>query len=123
MIDPSQALQQLLQPGSLKNTLFPPTSRYYSLDLATLETAEGNCIIYLRRRFCPQADRFALLQEHVVSQGDRLDNITAKYLGDPEQFWRICDANSAMKPDELTETIGQRIRITLPEGIPGMRNA
>ena len=39
-------------------------------------------------------------------QGDRLDNITAKYLGDPEQFWRMCDANGAMRPEELTETIG-----------------
>ena len=45
------------------------------------------------------------------------------YLGDPEQFWRVCDANRAMRPDELTETIGRRLRITLPEGIPGAPNA
>ena len=56
-------------------------------------------------------------------QGDRLDNITAKYLGDPEQFWRMCDANGAIRPDELTETIGNTIRITLPQGIPGPKNA
>ena len=37
----------------------------------------------------------------------------------PRQFWRVCDANAAMRPDELTETIGRRLRITLPEGIPG----
>ena len=48
-------------------------------------------------------------------QGDRLDNITAKYLGDPEQFWRLCDANAAVRPDELTETIGAKVRITLPQ--------
>ena len=60
-----------------------------------------------------------MLQEHVVGQGDRLDNITARYLGDPEQFWRVCDANRAMRPEELTEEIGRRLRITLPEGIPG----
>lgn len=71
----------------------------------------------------PSPDRFALLQEHVVVQGDRLDNITARYLSDPEHFWRICDANNAMRPDELTETIGRRLRITLPEGIPGAPNA
>jgi hypothetical protein len=59
----------------------------------------------------------------VVFQGDRLDNIAALYLGDPEQFWRICDANAAMRPNELTETIGRRLRITLPEGIPGTSNA
>jgi hypothetical protein len=123
MIDPSEALQQILQPGGLKSTLFPPTSRYYGIDTATIETADGTNVIYLRRRFCPQPERFALLMEHVVVQGDRLDNITAKYMGDPEQFWRICDANAAIRPEELTETIGRRLRITMPEGIPGAPNA
>jgi hypothetical protein len=122
MIDPNQALQQLLQPGSLKNTLFPPTSRYYGMETATFETNDHRTIIYVRRRFCPSPERFALLQEHSVVQGDRLDNITARYLGDPEQFWRICDANAAMRPEDLIE-INRRLRITLPEGIPGMQNA
>ena len=66
---------------------------------------------------------FALLLEHTVTEGDRLDNIAARYLGDPEQFWRICDANGVMRPDELTETVGRRLRITMPEGIPGVPNA
>jgi len=123
MIDPHQALQQLLQPAGLAMTLFPPTSRYYGIETATIETAEGKTVIYLKRRFVPSPDRFALLQEHLVVQGDRLDNVTARYLSDPEQFWRICDANNAMRPDELTETIGRRLRITLPEGIPGAPNA
>ncbi len=99
---------------------FLPTSRYYGIDTLTLDTPDGKTIIYLKRRFVPSPDRFALLQEHVVTQGERLDNITAQYLGDPEQFWRICDANRAMRPEELTETIGRRLRITLPEGIPGL---
>jgi hypothetical protein len=64
-----------------------------------------------------------LLQEYTVVEGDRLDNVAAKFIGDPEQFWQICDANAAMRPDELTETIGRRLRITLPEGIPGTPNA
>ena len=55
------------------------------------------------------------------SQGDRLDNLAARYLGDPEQFWRLCDANGAMRPDELTQTSARRLRITLPEGVPGVR--
>ncbi len=98
---------------------FSPTSRYYTIETTQLTTADGRIIPYLRRRFVPSADRFALLQEYVVTQGERLDNITASALGDPLQFWRICDANNAMRPDELTETIGRRLRITLPEGIPG----
>lgn len=103
--------------------LFPPTSRYQNIGTAMLEASDGKTVIYLKRRFVPPAERFALLQEHVVVQGDRLDNITARYLGDPEQFWRVCDANGAMRPDELTEEIGRRLRVTLPEGIPGVPNA
>lgn len=103
--------------------LFPPTSRYHNIETATVESNEGKTVVYLKRRFVPPPERFTLLQEHLVVQGDRLDNITARYLNDPEQFWRICDANRAMRPDELTETIGRRLRITLPEGIPGMPHA
>ena len=102
---------------------FSPTSRYYNIETATLETPDGRTLIYIRRRFVPPPERFSLLQEHLVVQGDRPDNITARYLGDPEQFWRVCDANRAMRPEELTETIGRRLRITLPEGIPGVPNA
>jgi hypothetical protein len=53
-----------------------------------------------------------------VKEPDRLDNIAARYLGDPEQFWRICDANPILEPEEL-EVAGRRILITLPEGMPG----
>ena len=101
---------------------FPATSRYYNFETARLETPDGRTVIFLKRRFVPPPENFSLLQEHVVAQGDRLDNVTARYLGDPEQFWRVCDANRAMRPDELTETIGRRLRITLPEGIPGTPN-
>ena len=58
-----------------------------------------------------------------MAEGERMDTITAQYLGDPEQFWRVCDANGAVRPDELTETVGRRLRITLPEGIPGVPSA
>ena len=103
--------------------LFPPTSRYSGIETATIEDDEGRVTIYLRRRFLPPMGRFALLREHVVTQGERLDNITALHLDDPEQFWRICDANGAMRPAGLTERIGRRLRITLPEGIAGPPDA
>lgn len=105
------------------NNAFPPTSRYHGLELSSFAEADGRVILFVGRRFVPQPERFALLAEHVVRQGDRLDNVTALYLDDPEQFWRICDANRATRPDALTETPGTRLRITLPEGIPGTPNA
>jgi hypothetical protein len=106
----------------MSNPFFPITSRYNAVDTAKLQTRGGE-VVYLLRRFVPQPYRFQLLQLHTVTQGERLDNITAKYFVDPEQFWRIADANGAMRPAELTETIGRKIRITLPEGIPGPSNA
>jgi hypothetical protein len=103
--------------------LFPPTSRYHDLETATLVRDDGTEIVYLRRRFLPSPDRFITLQEHVVTQGDRLDNVTARYLGDPLQFWRVCDANDAMNPPDLMAPVGRRLRITLPEGVPGLPHA
>lgn len=121
-MDPNDALQAMLQPVALKAIAFAPTSRYHGIKTATLESPDGTVIVYVRRRFLPQFDRLVLVQEYQVKQGDRLDNLAAQFIGDPEQFWRICDANTPMRPDELTETIGRRLRITLPEGVPGMPN-
>ena len=120
MTDP---LQLMLQGRTLATSIFPAGSRYYGLETATLTKPDDQKVIYLTRRFLPQPENFALLQEHVVTEGERLDNITAHYLGDPEQFWQVCDANRAMRPDELTETIGRRLLITLPQGIPGVSDA
>jgi hypothetical protein len=36
---------------------FPPTSRYYGIETATLKTASGQTEVYLRRRFVPPAER------------------------------------------------------------------
>jgi hypothetical protein len=115
-IDPVQAL---LAQTSLARSLFTATSRYYGIGTNTLTAPDGTAIVYVKRRFLPSPDRFQLIQEHAVVQGERLDNIAAAFLGDPELFWRLADANGAMKPGELVEKVGRRLRITLPEGIAG----
>ena len=118
MADPSNALNSLLAPMALTASLFPPNSRYYGMPTAVYERPGSPSIRYLLRRFVPPPESFSQVQEHFVKDGDRLDNIAALYLGDPELFWRIADANRAMRPDELTEQPGRRLRITLPEGVP-----
>jgi len=115
LTDPVEAM---LAQAALKRTLFDPTSRYYGIDIAVRQE-DGATVAYVHRRFLPQAGRFQLLQEHVVAEGERVDTIAARHFGDPTQFWRLCDANNAMRPAELTETVGRRLRITLPEGISG----
>lgn len=103
----------------MANDAFPPGSRYHDVEVATLELPDGRRIAYVRRRFVPPPASFALLREHVVRSGERLDTVAALHLGDPEQFWRIADANGAIVPEQLTDEPGRRLRITLPAGVPG----
>jgi len=115
LTDPVAAM---LAQADLKRTLFDPSSRYYGIEIAMREE-RGVTVAFVRRRFLPPPDRFQVLQEHVVVDGERLDNIAARHLGDPLLFWRLCDANNAMRPNELVESPGRRLRITLPDGISG----
>ena len=94
--------------------MISPTSRYQGVEQATFTAPDGRERRHLRRRFLPPASDAVLMAQHIVTGSDRLDNIAAQRLGDPEQFWRICDANNAMHPDELIE-VNRRLVIPLPQ--------
>jgi hypothetical protein len=98
--------------------MFDPSSRYYPLPTATLTRRDADGkeheVRYVRRRFLPPLSASTLLLEHRFTQGERLDNLTARYLGDPAQFWRVCDANAVLQPEELEE-VGRLIRVAMPE--------
>jgi hypothetical protein len=97
--------------------MFDPTSRYFAIETSTVavpDADEGTREIrYVKRRIIPATETMQTLVEHTVTQGDRLDNVTARYLGDPTQFWRVCDANNVVQPEELEET-GRVVKIALP---------
>ena len=95
--------------------MFDQTSRYFNLETALHTTIDGRTVAYKRRRFLPQGDAMPLLGEVTTTQGDRLDLIAARTLGDPLHFWRICDANNAMNPLELTEEPGVTLQIPVPQ--------
>jgi hypothetical protein len=95
--------------------MFDSTSRYQALETAMLTAPDGRAVAYKRRRFLPRGADLPLLAEVTVAQGDRLDVVTARALGDPEQYWRVADANDAMNPDELTADPGRVLRIPLPQ--------
>lgn len=115
-VDPVEAL---LAQTSLPRTLFASSSRYFGIDTATLQRVGQPPVVFLRRRFVPQSATFQVVQEHTVTAGERPDQIAAERLGDATLFWRLCDANNVMRPDELTDTVGRKIHITLPEGVTG----
>lgn len=94
--------------------MFEPGSRYANLETASIVGPDGREIAYKRRRLVPQAKDLPKLAETAVEQGDRIDLVAARTLGDAEQFWRICDANDALDPEDLIEP-GRRLNIPMPQ--------
>jgi len=100
-----------------------PNSRYYGAAVKSLVLPSGVTVQYLQRRIIPPASIYTSLQNYTVADGDRTDNLAAKYLGDPTLYWLICDANTSMDPDALAAQPGATIQIPLGAGIPaGARN-
>ncbi|HET6214803.1 MAG TPA: hypothetical protein VFE14_18190 [Micromonosporaceae bacterium] len=97
----------------------PPNSRYAEVGTAARTAPDGREIVYLRRRFLPPPERLATAGWDTVRDGDRVDLVASRALGDPTAFWRLCDANLAFDPAEL-ETPGRVVRVALPDGFPGM---
>lgn len=118
----STASQALFQFMGLNTSLFPSNSRYAGIDTGTLATASARNIVYVRRRFVPNAANLTVLQQYTVAQGDRVDLMSYRLLGDPQLFWQLCDANSALRPVEL-ESEGRQLNVALPQGTPGNYNA
>jgi len=118
-------VQSLIRLGAIPPVTFSTDSRYYNSATLSYTAANGQTITYLARRFVPQpgAPNYATVAQHTVKQGDRLDLLAATYLGDPLMFWLICDANGAVRPDQLVETPGTVVNITMPQGVPGVSNA
>lgn len=111
-------IQALFEAGVVERTDFPPESRYHGIPTTTIEGPDGALIAYLRRRFSPPPESFATLRERLVRQGERLDQLAAAEIGDPEAFWMLCDANGALWAEEIEEP-GRIVRVTLPENVPG----
>lgn len=102
---------------------FGPASRYARTGTAQLTTADGRTVVYLRRRLVPQPEALATASESAVHDGERPDTLAARLVGDPTQFWRLCDANLVFVPSDLVAEPGRVLRVTLPEGIPGADDA
>ncbi len=92
--------------------MFFKGSRYEKVGDGEITDAKGQVIRYKKIRFIPKSGGQRV---HIVNQGERLDHIAHKHYRDPERFWRICDANACLWPDDLLE-VGRRILIPPSEG-------
>lgn len=80
-----------------------PRNRYAATGNLRCVTDDGVEVLYKKRRFLPRVDPDAAHTTIVPRDGDRLDLVAARALGDPLLFWRIADANLALDPFDLIE--------------------
>jgi hypothetical protein len=90
--------------------MFAPGSRYERVLEAVYVDRDGRQLPYKRLRTFPPDGPIQQLYD--VTDHDRLDLVAFRFYGDPEQFWRLCDGNRTLHPDDL-EVEGRRIRIPL----------
>jgi hypothetical protein len=88
--------------------MFFKGSRYENVKTDQFTTAEGQVVKFKRVRFIPDTPAQLAV---VVNQGERLDHIAHRVYQDPELFWRICDANAAVEPNDLVAEPGRTIKI------------
>ena len=89
--------------------MFSKTSRYYELPDRVWVDPDGREVTYKSRRFLPREVRLG--GKTAVAQSERLDLVAFRILRQPDQFWRLCDANDAMSPFDLVEPSGQVLRV------------
>ena len=95
--------------------MFKQDSRYFKLETKTYTDLDGRVIAYKKRRILPNGQDMLIMTKVTAQQGERLDLITNRTLGDPEHFWRICDANNVVEPQELSEDPETLIAIPIPQ--------
>ncbi|QHC25860.1 hypothetical protein [Streptomyces sp. GS7] len=99
---------------------YPRSSRYAGIGIGVHTMPDGSEVRYAKRRLLPKPERGeAEAVTHVVSSGERPDQLGQRYFGDPGQWWRIADANPVLDPRELTDEPGEEIAVPLPGGFPG----
>jgi hypothetical protein len=89
--------------------VFERGSRYADVSERIYEFGGRRRVAYKVLRLIPPLS--PSFESHAVVEGDRLDLLAYRYLRDPERFWRICDENLAVRPDDLVTEPGRRLRI------------
>lgn len=92
--------------------MFFKGSRYAGVGTLEITGLNGRVVQYKNIRFIPETKA---QMGHRVSQEERLDHIAHRYYRDAERFWRICDANRSMWPDDLATQPGRTILIPSSE--------
>lgn len=109
-------------PHETRAEYFDEASRYRGSQLRLHIDADGRETVYVERRLLPPLERMAVVGWHAVREGERLDQIAARYFDDARLWWRLADANRARVP-ALACWPGRRLALALPPGVPGPRGS
>lgn len=99
----------------------PAPSRYAMLPKSILPARQSATPVQYRSArlldsFTPAGEAGDGARLYTVMQGDRLDLVAYKTLGDPTLYWMIADENVCMNPFDLL-TVGAQLK--LPPIVPG----
>jgi hypothetical protein len=86
---------------------FAKNSRYTNTPTVEARTADGRVVTALTLRRPPTTPGTAV----AARDGDRLDLLAHRHLGDATAHWRIADANPEVDGAELCAPIGRTIII------------
>ena len=80
--------------------MFDVKSRYAKLRPYERKDKAGRKVVVVP---IPPAPEELPMGRHLMKQGQRIDHLAQLYLSDPAGYWRICEVNGAMFPEQLSE--------------------
>lgn len=92
-------------------------SRYASSEVLTTRRRDGQVVSYLAPRLSPIGSTLPLQGRIDRLPLDRIDRLANRAFGDPQQFWRLCDANDVLDP--LAYGSAGPGRVDVPRATPG----
>ena len=76
----------------------------------------GESISYLGRTLLPLPEALQQQGTYTTRAGDRIDNVSARLLGDPLLYWMLMEANGATDPAALCAAPGSKIVVPAAVG-------
>lgn len=87
--------------------MFLESSRYANTQQTSARTRAGREVSVVKLRRLPASHG----EPAVVQGNDRLDVMAHRVYGDGAQFWRIADANTELRANDLVREAGRVIEI------------
>lgn len=96
-------------PGKLVRTRVRHVAGPDPTSTAAGDATARDAVPYLARTILPLATTLKPQTSYTIVAGDRLDNLSARLLGDPMLYWMLLEANNVSDPASLCAVPGRKI--------------